>query len=152
MARQCKAKSKSTGKRCQRAPINGAAVCRVHGGAAPQVKAKAEERIAEYVRKMVDPQRLLQEAARLAYADMTQLYNEDGELLPMKDWPEHMKGAVGNIETVRRNIDHADGQTDQVLKVKAWDKLKALEMLFKNMGLLTERLEHSGALEVRWKD
>lgn len=41
----CTATAKGSGKRCQRAPIQGATVCRMHGGAAPQVKAKAEERL-----------------------------------------------------------------------------------------------------------
>jgi hypothetical protein len=34
----------STG-RCRKQPIKGGAVCRTHGGSAPQVKAKAEERL-----------------------------------------------------------------------------------------------------------
>ena len=33
------------GKRCGRWPIQGGFVCRLHGGAAPQVKAKALERL-----------------------------------------------------------------------------------------------------------
>ena len=43
---QCIAKANSTGKQCARSAIAGATVCRVHGGAAPQVKAKAAERLA----------------------------------------------------------------------------------------------------------
>ena len=50
-ARQCTASAKSTGKRCVRAPIAGSTVCRVHGGAAPQVRAKARERLLA----LVDP-------------------------------------------------------------------------------------------------
>lgn len=34
------------GTRCSNSPIKGATVCRMHGGAAPQVQAKAAERIA----------------------------------------------------------------------------------------------------------
>lgn len=33
------------GKRCGKAPILGGRVCRMHGGAAPQVQLKAEERL-----------------------------------------------------------------------------------------------------------
>ena len=40
----------------------------------------------------------------------------------------------------------------EVVKIKPYDKLKALEMLAKHLGLLTERVEHSGGLEVSWKD
>lgn len=42
---QCTAKAKSTGTQCARAAIAGGTVCRVHGGAAPQVKAKAMQRL-----------------------------------------------------------------------------------------------------------
>ena len=42
----CTATTRS-GNRCSNPPIKGATVCRMHGGSAPQVKAKAAERIAE---------------------------------------------------------------------------------------------------------
>lgn len=44
---QCTAHSKQSGNRCKNAPIPGGRVCRFHGGAAPQVKAKAAERLKE---------------------------------------------------------------------------------------------------------
>ena len=47
---QCKATAKGTGERCRRAPLAGGTVCRTHGGAAPQVKAKAaRERVLQAV-------------------------------------------------------------------------------------------------------
>ena len=42
---QCKAHSSRTGKRCRRHAIRGGAVCYVHGGAAPHVRRKANERL-----------------------------------------------------------------------------------------------------------
>lgn len=47
----CTATSKATGKRCARRPVPGATVCRVHGGAAPQVQRRAALRLLE----LVDP-------------------------------------------------------------------------------------------------
>lgn len=44
---RCTATSKSTGERCRRSAIPGGTVCRWHGGAAPQVRAKAAERLSE---------------------------------------------------------------------------------------------------------
>lgn len=49
--RRCTAHSARTGLPCKAYAIKGATVCRTHGGSAPQVKAKAEERL----RHMVDP-------------------------------------------------------------------------------------------------
>lgn len=41
---QCTATSKRSGKRCEKSAAAGATVCRMHGGAAGQVKAAAERR------------------------------------------------------------------------------------------------------------
>ena len=43
--RSCTARSKSTGKACRQPAIPGGTVCRYHGGAAPQVKAAAMDRL-----------------------------------------------------------------------------------------------------------
>ena len=45
MSQQCTATAKSTGERCQNPAINGGNVCYQHGGAAPQVQQKAQERL-----------------------------------------------------------------------------------------------------------
>jgi hypothetical protein len=42
------------GNRCGKSPIPGGAVCRMHGGAAPQVKQKAQERLAAYQDRAID--------------------------------------------------------------------------------------------------
>lgn len=47
MDNQCTATAKSTGERCQRPSIKGSNVCYQHGGAAPQVQRKAQERLDE---------------------------------------------------------------------------------------------------------
>ena len=48
---QCKATSKQSKKRCRRRAIKGGTVCRMHGGGAPQVEKKAQERFND----LVDP-------------------------------------------------------------------------------------------------
>jgi hypothetical protein len=45
--RPCTAHSKQTGAPCKRNAVPGATVCHWHGGAAPQVQAKARQRILE---------------------------------------------------------------------------------------------------------
>jgi vacuolar-type H+-ATPase subunit E/Vma4 len=53
MAR-CTAHSSRTGLPCKRNAIRGGTVCRSHGGAAPQVKAKAAERIEQLLDRFFD--------------------------------------------------------------------------------------------------
>jgi hypothetical protein len=55
---QCTARSKATGKRCKGNAMLGGNVCRVHGGAAPQTRAKAQRRLQQAADVLV--QRLLQ--------------------------------------------------------------------------------------------
>lgn len=50
--RQCTATNRQ-GNRCGQRPIPGGTVCRMHGGAAPQVIFKAKERLAALVPKAV---------------------------------------------------------------------------------------------------
>jgi dihydropteroate synthase len=73
---QCVAHSRS-GEQCKNGALPGATVCRMHGGAAPQVKAKAAERLreardmalakfVEYVAAgVVDPKTILDASVRL---------------------------------------------------------------------------------------
>lgn len=75
---QCSAKSHSTQQQCKKLAIPGGTVCRHHGGAAPQVKRAALERIRdardaslrlfnEYVeQKLVDPRTALDATTRLS--------------------------------------------------------------------------------------
>lgn len=43
----CSATSKQTGERCQKFAVDGATVCRYHGGNAKQVRRKAEQRVVD---------------------------------------------------------------------------------------------------------
>ncbi len=60
--RQCRGHNRA-GDPCRMAPIRGATVCRVHGGSAPQVKRKAEERLAEMVEPALTQLHRLMESA-----------------------------------------------------------------------------------------
>lgn len=76
------------GTPCKRPPIQGATVCRAHGGAAPQVKRKAQERLLDGVPKML---RMLKELAS----------NEDVppqvRLAAIRDWLDR-SGITNKIE------------------------------------------------------
>lgn len=135
--RPCSAKSARTGQPCKHWAIHGGAVCRTHGGAAPQVKRKAAERLAD----LIDPDRILREAARLACSDVRDLFDDRGNLLPIKQWPDHMAAAVGGVEVIVKNAEAGDGHTDRIHKLKIWDKPKNIELLMRHLGLLNDKLD-----------
>jgi len=140
-AKRCKGHTTQEKRPCKNAKIKGGVVCPAHGGSAPQVKRKAKERIREYVAEMVDPDRVLQEAARLAFSDLRQCFDENGKVKDTKDWPDELAAAVSSTKSRRVNLDSADGHTDVVTELKVWDKPKNIELLMKHLGLLTEKVE-----------
>jgi hypothetical protein len=143
---RCSAHSKQTGKQCGRTAIPGGTVCRYHGGLAPQVQRKAAERLAD----LIDPDRALRELARLAYADLRELVDEQGKLLPMKDWPDDIARAVSSVKVRKENLTAGDGEQEDVVEVKLWDKGKMLTALLQHLGLLKEKTEVSGELRIKW--
>ena len=92
--------------------------------------------------------RVLEEIRRLAFADARDIYDDHGNLKPMSEWSPEAAATVSGIETIVKNAKAGDGVTDTVLKVRRWDKPKALECLAKHFGLLTERVQHSGELRI----
>lgn len=124
------------GEPCGRPPIRGGFVCPKHGGAAPQVRAKANERLAD----LIDPDRALREAARLAYSDIGELFDDAGRLKPIKVWPDHLRSAIASVKSRKYNAESGDGKQEDIVEVKVWDKPKALDMLFRHLALYKDEV------------
>lgn len=69
--------------------------------------------------------------------DFGDLYGEDGEEVDVRQLPAHVRRAIASLE---------HGQWGR--KVKAHDKLGAITLAMKHLGLLTERVELSGDIGV----
>ena len=145
---KCQATSSRTGKHCKKWAIRGGTVCRTHGGAAPQVKAAAEQRVKDMLTEALDPERVLREVGRIAFSDIRELFDADGNVLPVKQWPDDFARAVASVEVVKKNVTTGDGKVDDVLKVRLWDKVVKLTNLMKHHGLLMEKVEHTGSVDV----
>jgi phage terminase small subunit len=141
--RACNGRSSQTGKPCKKPPIKGGFVCMTHGGAAPQVRKAADQRIKTMLEQALDPDRSLVEMARVAFSDIRELFDEKGNFLPIKQWPEDIARAVAGVEVVKKNVTSGDGKVDDVLKVKLWDKGRSLENALKKHGHLTDKVEVS---------
>lgn len=99
------------------------------------------QRTASQLKKIdITADRVLEESARLAFLDVRQLYEDDGSLKPVSQWPDHIAAAVAGIETVQQ-YEYVDGvkvPTGTVKKVKLWDKPGQLALLAKHLKLLQE--------------
>jgi phage terminase small subunit len=121
--------------------------------AKPDIQAAVAEKTAAALEKAeLTADRVLEELRRLAFADIRGLFDERGNLRPLHELSAEQAAAVASFEVVKQNIYADDGKVDTVHKLKVYDKTKALDMLAKHFGLLTEKIEHSGAIALRWQN
>lgn len=136
---QCVATNRR-GTRCGRAPIIGGTVCKFHGGGAPQVKRKAQERLED----LIDPDRLLRELANTVYSDLREAFTPDGKLKSIHEWPEPLARAVASVKSMKKNLTAGDGKTDDVVEIRLWPKIEAMGLLMRHLKMLTDKVEHTG--------
>ena len=113
------------------------------------------DRLAEIAGKAADRAeitiaRVLEEMGRIAFADLRAVFNDDGSLKAIDEWPADVALAISGIET--DELFEGTGKDRKSIgvtrKVKLWDKPRALDMLGKYFGMFIERHEHSGNIEI----
>lgn len=137
--RQCTAHNRQK-KRCKNAPILGGTVCAKHGGKAPQVIRKAQERLED----LIDPNRLLRELVSVVYSDLRDAFDAQGQLRPIHEWPDGLARAVASVKTTKKNLTVGDKKMDDVVEIKVWDKTTAITLLMRHLKMLTDKVEHTG--------
>lgn len=96
-------------------------------------------------RTKIDADWVLSRLADEAEADVSDLYDEDGTLRPVKEWPAiWRKGLVSGLDI--EEIKVGGKIVAQVKKLKLSDRLKRIELIGKHVdvGAFTERHEHTG--------
>lgn len=101
-------------------------------------------------------------------ADLADLYGDNGELLPVEDWPLIWRtGLITAVETEELKEDGHDGKSvsvGMVRKVKQSDRIKRLELIGRHVGVqafkdqvdvkvtdgLADRLARAKARAGRW--
>lgn len=113
-------------------------------------KPKVADRVAELQQTVADKAGvtalgLLQELRKVAHSDLRAIFDDKGNLIPIKDLPDDVAATLASIEVERRVDGHGeDAEVYHVHKIKRWDKLRAVELLMKHLNLLVERTEHTG--------
>lgn len=113
--RRCTATSKRTGQRCGQWSVVGGTVCRFHGGASPQVAAKAEQRVA-HATVEADATALLAAWGHEGVADpLTELGRVTARVLAMTDdkGGEQLRSEVAVYE---RSLDRSLKALDVLMR------------------------------------
>lgn len=108
----------------------------------PKVAAAIAERLEKQLASIdLTSARVLEEIKRLALVDFRDFFDAKGNLKPINQLTAEQGSCLSSVEVVVKNLVAGDGQVDMVHKVKAWDKVRALELLAKYFKLLVDRVE-----------
>lgn len=91
----------------------------------------------------ITAERALVEVARLAFNDPRKAFDDNGNLLPIKKWPDEVAAAISSIESEEFFSGRGEDKINvgHIKKIKFWDKGKQLELVMKHLGLLLDRID-----------
>ncbi len=82
------------------------------------------------------------------HADAGDFFDEHNNLKNIRDMSPEARMNIGGFEVVKRNLISGDGKVDEVIKVKARDQSKYVELGAKYFGLLVDKVEHTHLIAV----
>lgn len=96
----------------------------------------------------ISQDRILQELGKIGFSDNRRLYDANGRIRPIHELDDETAGAISAIEVVSRPLRGGKkGETEQVAKVKFYDKRAALVDLGRHFGMFREQVDVSVSLE-----
>ena len=87
---------------------------------------------------------MLEEYRRLGFSDIGAVFDSRGQLRSIAEIPPEVRAFIASVKTTKKNLTVGDGVMEDVVEVKLWDKVRALEGLAKHFGLLIDRVQVSG--------
>lgn len=109
----------------------------------PDIRAELDKAMAERSKRTgVSADRVIRELARLAFLDPAKLIDFDTAKL-QEDAPEDDRAALAGVK-----VKETDRGTEREIKLA--DKVRALELLGKHLGLFTEHISLEAQGECKW--
>ena len=143
--------------------FNSTEAARQAGYAYPHVagaKLMRDKRIQRLVGKLIhersqqngiDAQRVFEELAAIAFFNIQDTVDQEtGEPLHLMDLPDNVARCVKKFRVNRTELD--DGTEVVEYEYEFWDKLEALEMLAKHLGILEQLAPQVDVNVFGWKD
>lgn len=110
----------------------------------PDIRARIDKAMAERSKRTgVNADRVVRELAKVAFVNAPDVIDVKNAVL----LPDASRDDTAAIASVKVKIVSGDTESEE-REIKLADKLKALELLGKHMGMFTDRLEHSGAVDL----
>jgi hypothetical protein len=113
-------------------------------------EAIAEKTEAQLKRAEITAQEVVNQIAYIARSRLDWFFDERGNLLPPEKLSPDAAAALEGWDVVRRYVASGDGHTDEVIRIRRWNKVE-LKLLAQRFGLLDERAQLGGKFEIRWK-
>ncbi len=127
------------GTRAYRVAYPGAsyAAARTNAGRLLALSAVAREvragRAAQSRRTRISADRVLRELAAIAFSDIGDLFDSDGRPIPVHQLDPATRRAIAAVSTA--SVNDPTGVLSEKFHVRFWDKLRALELLARHLGL-----------------
>ena len=133
--------------------LNGAAAARRAGYSPDQAQSNAAammdmELIQKNLRRLMrrrernyelTGERVLKELTKVAFSDIRDLFDDNGNMVPMNELDDNIAPAVASIKVKERTGKNGDTEIEK--EIRLWDKPKGLELLGKHFKLYTDLIE-----------
>jgi phage terminase small subunit len=103
---------------------------------AKAIKAAMDERSE---RTAITAERVLDELARVAFADLSKAFREDGTLKALHEMDRDTRRAIVSLEVTALHGEEGV-KIGTLSKIKLGDKLRALELLGRHLGMFNDKL------------
>lgn len=110
----------------------------------------AQAQVQRTKRTEITADRVVAELAKIAFADPRELMEWGPEGVKLKDSADLTEEQAASVAEVSETTTKDGGS----LRLKKHDKVKALELLGRHLGMFTDKVKNeiSGGLEIKWQD
>jgi len=100
-----------------------------------------------FIRSQIDADKVLAQVHRLAFADIRDLYDASGDLIPIPELPDDLAAAIQSVKVSDRKVPGSgtgeDALYEKITEYKLVDKRATNEMLLKHLGELSDKVDHT---------
>lgn len=88
-------------------------------------------------RTQISADQVVFELGKIAFSNVRDLFDENGNLIPIRDLPPHVSAAIAQVDLEIKEDRKTKEVTMKVAKVKMWSKPQALELLGRRFNLFS---------------